>query len=108
MADIAGGLVNWRLVLQTLFGRSLRRSVDLLIRLLGVISGGVMMISRAGASFVLTMAVIAGLIVIHAALVQVLLIAGAWRRIPRRPAILVAKAAILWRGCVMVARPISL
>ena len=108
MANIAGRLMDWGLVLQTLFGRSLRRSVDLRIRLLRVISSGIMMVSRAGAPFVLTMAVIAGLIVIAATLVQVLLIACAWRRIPRRPAILVAKAAILWRGCVVMARPISL
>ena len=61
--DLTGGLVNRSLILQTLFGRSLRRSVDLLLR---VISSGIAptrrMVAWARPTFVLAVTSITGLI----------------------------------------------
>ena len=78
--DLAGGLVNRGLILQTLFGRSLRRSVDLLLRVVGRgIAPTRRVVTRASSPFVLPVAGITGLI--HAAidasatLVKMLLIA---------------------------------
>ena len=67
-----------------------------------------MMVSNAGATFVLTMAVIAGLIAINAALVEVLLITSAWCRIASCSAVLVTEAAIFWRRRVVMTSSISL
>ena len=61
--DLTGGLMNRGLILQTLFGRSLRRSVDLLLR---VISRGIAptrrVVTRARPPFVLPVTSITGLI----------------------------------------------
>lgn len=85
--------------------------MDLLIRLLRVISssGIVMMISRAAGTttLVLTMAIIASLIVIGSALVEVLLVTSAWCTVSRRTAVLVTKAAVFRRGRVVMAGPIA-
>ena len=105
--DLSGGLVNRGLILQTLFGRSLRRSVDLLLR---VVRRGIAptrrVVTRSSCPFVLPVACITGLI--HAAidasttLIKMLLVTRGSRSVSLTPAVLIANAAILRRGRIVM------
>ena len=106
MANLAGRLVCRCLVLQTLFGRSLRRSTTVDLRIFcGMIRS--MMTARAH-PFLFTIACVAT--VTSAALVEVLLVASTRTRVSRSAPspILIPNATIFWRRCVMMASTVTL
>ena len=107
VANLAGGLVSRCLVLQTLFGRPLRRSTTVDLRIFcGMIRS--MMTARAH-PFLFTIACVAT--VTSATMVEVLLVASTTRTRVSRGApnpILIPNATIFWRRCVMMACTVTL
>ena len=106
VADLAGRLVCRCLVLQTLFGRSFRRSTTMDLRIFcGMIRS--MMTARA-CPFLFTMASVA---TVASALVEVLLVAstsGTGISGGAPSPILIPNATIFRRRCVMMARTVTL
>ena len=105
VANLAGRLMCRCLVLQTLFGRSLRRSTTVDLRIFcGMIRS--MMTARAR-PFLFTMA---GVATVASALIEVLLVASTRTRVSRgAPSpILIPNATIFWRRCVMMASTVTL